>query len=92
MNRREALSVVAKIALSAGIATVVAGIGGYFVGSSLAPTREVIRTVEVAKKPTGIRLNAYEFGFNGSSGGPTLVVKAGEEVTIILTNKGWSGT
>jgi len=35
-----------------------------------------------------IRLETWEFGFNGPKGGPTIRMKAGETVKIILVNKG----
>ncbi|MEM1943067.1 MAG: hypothetical protein QXO30_03025 [Candidatus Caldarchaeum sp.] len=35
-----------------------------------------------------VKLEAYEFGFNGVSGGPTIRIKTGEPLRIVLTNKG----
>jgi len=36
-------------------------------------------------------LEAFDFGFNGHQGGPTLTVKEGDTVKISLTNKGGVG-
>jgi len=49
LSRRQAIGTVGKIATSAVIAGVVAGIGGYLVGSSAAPVRTVEKTVTQTK-------------------------------------------
>jgi len=35
-----------------------------------------------------IKLEAWDFGYNGQTGGPTIRMKAGEPIRIILINKG----
>lgn len=52
LTRREALSTAGKIAIGVVVTGVVAGVGGYFAGSSAAPTKTVTetRTVTAAEK------------------------------------------
>ncbi|MCS7095133.1 MAG: hypothetical protein NZ988_04930 [Thaumarchaeota archaeon] len=38
--------------------------------------------------PREIILEAWEFGYNGTTGGPTIKLKAGEEIRITLINRG----
>jgi uncharacterized cupredoxin-like copper-binding protein len=42
----------------------------------------------IPRGPTEISLTAQEFGFNQPSGGPTIRIKSGEQVKIVLVNRG----
>jgi len=44
ISRRKALSTIGKIAVTAVVTGVIAGIGGYYLGSTTAPTRTVVKT------------------------------------------------
>jgi len=50
--RRKALSTAAKVAISAVVAGVVAGVGGYFAGSAAAPEKTIRETVTVKETVT----------------------------------------
>jgi len=52
ISRRKALSTAAKVAISAVVAGVVAGVGGYFAGSTAAPPKTIRETVTVKETVT----------------------------------------
>jgi uncharacterized cupredoxin-like copper-binding protein len=61
-------------AIIVAVLVVIAAVAGFFLLSPTGP-REVILTMQ-------------EFGFNGYQGGPTIKVKVGESLRVILENKG----
>jgi len=52
ISRREALSTAGKIAISAAVAGIIAGVGGYLAGSRTVPTTPIEKTVTVEKTAT----------------------------------------
>ncbi|MEM0478477.1 MAG: hypothetical protein QXN77_08765 [Candidatus Caldarchaeum sp.] len=68
---------VSKVAVIAVVVAVVAVAG-------------VLMFMLVPRGPETLKLETYEFGFNGPSGGPQITVKVGDTLRITLVNKGGS--
>ncbi len=50
ISRRKALSTIGKIAITAVVAGAVAGVGGYYVGSAIAPAKTVTKKITITTK------------------------------------------